>query len=180
MRFLREARPKFWLIAKRAGRIEQRAKRARAGKIAAAPRSPEAAYGWGYAGSRYEGPTRGLPIQDAASYQGGVAFTGKLPLPMSNGFHILPGDIKEAALFMAERGVLRIWNFRKSQLTKFDGRARLLTPKLYEIRDKLTSDHFARGARLRTPLSEEPLTAHGLGLRIGVFNFCTASQCWAI
>ena len=116
---------------------------------------PEASNEWGHSGTRYPGPTRGFPARGAAPFRGHVAIASRLPCPTANGFHISPGDIREAALFIAKRGALRRGEFLKSQLLKPQCRSRLLAPSLDEIRGGIDVDRFEPRAMLRAALFEE-------------------------
>ena len=75
----------------------------------------------------------------------------------------LPGDIKDAVRFITERGPLRVKVSCGGQFTKLEERARLLAPKLNEIRGALNMDQSATGARLHVPLLEELLTGRDMG-----------------
>ena len=133
------------------------------GKFPTSASFPKSSGGWGYAGSRYQGPTRGFSVRAAASFQDLVGIASELPFPTTDDFHGLPDDLRETAKSPAGLGLPRIKEFRGNQLAEVANRARPLAPRLNAIRDKVSLDPYATRARLHIPLLEELIKNHGVG-----------------
>ena len=93
--------------------------------------------------------------------------TNGLPFPIANVCRGFPQDSQGAFRVIAERGVPRMREFRRDQLTRIEECVRLLPPKLSAVRHKMSADCFATRSRLRLTLSEEPLQGHDMGGRAG-------------
>ena len=110
--------------------------------------SPKVSNAWGHAGPRYQGLERGPSAKDAASQQDHVALSSDLPAPVSNGFHIPPGDVRVAVRYITERGASRAEGFWGEQIKKLRRRAEELRPKLLAFREGLKVGCSKARARL--------------------------------
>ena len=109
-------------------------------KMLTIPSAPKASKESSYSGTTYPGPMGGFSVRDTASFQVHVSISSDLFVPMANGFHISPEDLRQAVRVTTERGILRVRAFRKRQLPKLQVGPRSLMPKSNKIRDTLPID----------------------------------------
>ena len=91
-------------------------------------------------GQGIEGPAGAFSLEEATSYDDRVALSNKLPLPMTNGSHILPRDAQEATDFTAQHKSMQISDFRQGQRRNPESQARHLLLELRRKRGNLKSD----------------------------------------
>ena len=65
---------------------------------------PKAYDGWGYTGSRFQGPSGAFSITGAKSYEEHLGLSRQIPPPVGNGFRVLPEGAREPVRFISERG----------------------------------------------------------------------------
>ena len=96
------------------------------------PGFPVASDARGFPGCRFQAPNRALSITGVKSYGGDLVLSRRLPLPVENGLHVLPGDVREAIRFIFERGAGDIKILWGNELSRVRSRAHALLPVFSE------------------------------------------------
>ena len=127
------------------------------------PSFPKTFSDWGYAGTRYQGPTRAFSLQGISSFEEHIEKSAKMPFPMDTGYHILPEDVQNAIGYIAHRGPTSIRAFWLKQLAGIKKRSEELMPILQQLRATVEPSREASRARIHVPLLKELLEETGMG-----------------
>ena len=101
-----------------------------------------------------------MSAKDAASRRDHIAVPCELPLPLDNGFRMLPEDARAGVRIIMERAASRVKDVGRGQLVKLTGGAKVLMSELFAGRKGVRVGRYSAWARFHIPCLAELFDGH--------------------